>query len=80
MWEMSIQGRTVFVFTSWSYDKEFAKTAALYESNMGVILTIRVKKEELLVSTASQSPLFSYEGEVLLFGVKVAEQKEIVTK
>ena len=47
---------------------------------MGVILTIRVKKEELLVSTASQSPLFSYEGEVLLFGVKVAEQKEIVTK
>jgi RHS repeat-associated protein len=73
-------GNNFTPFTSWSYDKEFAKTAALYESNMGVILTIRVKKEELLVSTASQSPLFSYEGEVLLFGVKVAEQKEIVTK
>ena len=66
--------------TSWTTDESFAEVAALRASSSGVILTIRVKKSETIVSGASLNPLFADEGEIQLFGIRVADSKRMVGK
>ncbi len=78
--ELHTGGDNNSFFTSWSKDKNFARKAALYNSNNGVIMTLWVKKSEFIISNLSKSWIFDHESEVQLFGIKTGAIVEPVSK
>jgi hypothetical protein len=60
------------MMTSWSRNRNIAEGAALKHANAGVVMTIVVKKTELIISRPSLQFPFDEEEEVQLIGVRNA--------